>query len=80
MKISLPQPLSFTARPHHDVDLNEAETLAELRTAVTTEVHIDIAMRGLGTGACGPDALPQYRIGPGTYTFRWMLQAISGGA
>jgi beta-galactosidase len=77
LKIILPKPLSFTARPHHDADLNEAETLAELRLAATTEVHIDVAMRGLGTGACGPDALPQYRVGPGTYTFRWMLQAIS---
>ena len=80
VKISLPEPLSFTTRPHHDADLNEAETLAELRPAATTEVHIDIAMRGLGTGACGPDALPQYRVGPGTYSFRWMLQAVSGGA
>ena len=77
LKIILPKPLSFTARPHHDADLNEAETLAELRPAATTEVHIDVAMRGLGTGACGPDTLPQYRVGPGTYTFRWMLQAIS---
>ena len=80
VKISLPEPLSFTTRPHHDADLNDAETLAELRPAATTEVHIDIAMRGLGTGACGPDALPQYRVGPGTYSFRWMLQAVSGGA
>mgnify|MGYP001799400294 CR=1 FL=1 len=80
LKIGLPQPLSFTARPHHDVDLNEAETLAELQPAATTEVHIDVAVRGLGTGACGPDALPQYRVGPGTYAFRWMLQAVSSKA
>lgn len=79
LKIGLPRPLSFTARPHHDVDLNEAETLAELQPAATTDVHIDVAMRGLGTAACGPDALPEYRVGSGTYTFRWMLQAISGG-
>ena len=79
LRVRLPKPLSFTARPHQDVDLNEAETLAELQPSETTEVHIDVAMRGLGTGACGPDALPQYRVGPGTYAFRWMLQAVSAG-
>ncbi|MEL6691676.1 MAG: glycoside hydrolase family 2 TIM barrel-domain containing protein [Pseudomonadota bacterium] len=80
LKVSLPKPLSFTARSHHDTDLNEAETLAELRTSKTTEVHIDIATRGLGTGACGPDALPQYRVGPGMYAFRWTMQSISARA
>ena len=80
VRIRFPRPLSFTARPHNDADLNEAETLAELKPSSKTEVHVDVAMRGLGTGACGPDALPQYRVGPGTYAFRWMLQAVSGEA
>lgn len=62
--MTLPEPLSFTARPHHDAVLNEAETLAELTPNETTEIHIDAAMRGLGTAACGPDALPQFLIGP----------------
>ncbi len=77
VRIGFPVPLSFTARPHHDADLNEAETLAELAPAETTEVHIDAAMRGLGTGACGPDTLEPYRVGPGTYRFQWTLQALS---
>lgn len=77
LRVRFPQPLSFTARPHNDVDLNEAETLAQLQPSNKTEVHIDVAMRGLGTGACGPDALRPCRIGPGTYSFRWMLQAAS---
>ena len=75
-QFALERPLSFTARPHHDVDLNEAETLAELTAAGTTEIHIDAAQRGLGTAACGPDALPEYLVGPGTYRFRWTLSAI----
>ena len=78
IQITLPRPLSFTARPHHDVDLNEAETLAELTPGATTEVHIDTAVRGLGTAACGPDALAPYRVGPGTYQFRWELSFIEG--
>lgn len=78
IQITLPRPLSFTARPHHDVDLNEAETLAELKRGATTEVHIDAAVRGLGTAACGPDALAPYLVRPGTYQFRWELSFIEG--
>lgn len=81
-RVTLPSPLSVTVRPHHDADLNAAETLAELITRNTSEVHIDVAMRGLGTGACGPDALPQYLVGPGLYKFSWIispLQVASAG-
>jgi beta-galactosidase len=39
-------------------------------------VHIDAAMRGMGTGACGPDTLPPYRAGPGTYRFSWILRGL----
>lgn len=80
LQFSFPAPLNFTARPHHDADLNQAETLAQLKTAGTTEVHIDAALRGLGTAACGPDALPQFHVGPGTYAFRWVLQAVKADA
>jgi beta-galactosidase len=80
IEIGLPEPLSFTVRPFHDADLNEAETLAELPKPGTTEVHIDIAMRGLGTAACGPDALEPYLLGPGEYQFTWTMRAISARA
>ncbi|MDJ0920027.1 MAG: glycoside hydrolase family 2 TIM barrel-domain containing protein [Henriciella sp.] len=80
MKIAFPQPLGFTARPHHTADLDEAETLAQLealsadRTA--HEVRIDVAQRGLGTAVCGPDALPPYRVGSGSYAFVWELHPL----
>lgn len=79
LQVTLPSPLSFTARSHHDVDLNAAETLAELSAQPTTEIHIDVGMRGLGTAACGPDALPEYLLGPGTYQFTWMIHGIRAG-
>jgi len=69
-------PTSFTARPHHDDDLSEAETLAALKTQETFEVRLDAAMRGLGTGACGPDVLARYIVGPGTYKFTWVLRGL----
>ena len=80
LQVTLPKPLSYSARPHHDVDLNAAQTLAELAGRNTTEVHIDIGVRGLGTAACGPDALPEYLIGPGKYQFTWTIHGIRGGA
>ncbi len=71
----LPQGASFSARHHHDADLTVGTTLADLVRRDDIEVHIDIAMRGIGTGACGPDALPEYRVGPGEYKFSWLLSA-----
>lgn len=74
IEISFPRPLAFTARAHHDHALNEAQTLAELAPSPTTEIHIDIATRGLGTGACGPDVRAPYKVHGGTYVFEWSLR------
>jgi beta-galactosidase len=30
----------------------------------------------VGTASCGPDTLPQYLVGSGTYTFTWTVRAI----
>ncbi|MFC4293223.1 glycoside hydrolase family 2 TIM barrel-domain containing protein [Sphingorhabdus arenilitoris] len=75
LAIGLPRPLSFAARHHHDTDLACAMTLADLVRRDTVEVHIDAGLRGMGTGACGPDILPPYRVGPGSYRFSWSLSA-----
>jgi beta-galactosidase len=38
-------------------------------------VDFDVAHRGLGTASCGPDTLPRYLVGPGTYEWSWSLTA-----
>jgi beta-galactosidase len=76
-EITLPRPIAFSARHHHDADIDRARTLADLDRQASIEVHIDAAMRGLGTGACGPDALPAFRVGPGIYRFSWVLQPVA---
>ncbi|WP_164117611.1 glycoside hydrolase family 2 TIM barrel-domain containing protein [Sphingorhabdus sp. Alg239-R122] len=76
MAIEFPERLGFAARYHHDGDLDRGTTLADLVRRDTAEVHIDAAMRGLGTAACGPDALPPYRIKPGVYNFSWILKPL----
>ena len=39
-----------------------------------TVIHLDAAHRGLGTASCGPDTLPEYLVGPGTYRWTWTLR------
>ncbi|MBW2233402.1 MAG: hypothetical protein JRH17_23735, partial [Deltaproteobacteria bacterium] len=39
-------------------------------------VHLDAAVRGVGTGACGPDTLPAYRVSAGRRRWRWRVEAI----
>ena len=78
LRIELPEKLSFTARHSFDADLDVATTLADLNVRKGTEVHIDVAMRGLGTDACGPDALPAYRVPAGTHRFSWFMKWVEG--
>ena len=67
--------MSFSARFEHDATLAAASTIAHVDQSDTIEVHVDTAVRGLGTAACGPDTLPEYRIGPGTYQWTTIFEA-----
>ena len=66
--------LVFSARHHTDGSLTDASTPAELTTAPTVEVHVDLAQRGLGTAACGPDT--DRLIGPGVHRWSWWMVPI----
>jgi beta-galactosidase len=66
----------FSARRHHDQDLADASTVAQLDPADTIEVHVDAAIRGLGTAACGPDVRDPFKIGPGTHSWTWFLRPV----
>lgn len=76
IRIEFPQPLSFAARHTFDEDLTNAVTTPQLTHRADIEVHIDVAMRGLGTGACGPDALPEFQIAAGPHRFTWLLRVV----
>jgi beta-galactosidase len=72
-------PFSFSARFDHDSSLTAATTTAQLEAARSAgdgaiEVHIDAAVRGLGTGACGPDT--DQVVGPGTYRWGWSIEPL----
>ena len=69
----------FSASHYSEQGLFQAQHTAELRPMKKTRVHMDLFNRGVGTGACGPDTLEQYRLGGGTYTFIWRMTCFTPG-
>ncbi|MFF3123812.1 glycoside hydrolase family 2 TIM barrel-domain containing protein [Streptomyces sp. NPDC057908] len=68
------RPLQFNASHTTVDDLADARHVWELVPRPETVVHFDLAHRGLGTASVGPDALPEYRIGPGNHSWTWWLE------
>jgi beta-galactosidase len=69
------RPLAFSALPHSPDALTKAGHTHELPPRSATWVHLDVAHRGLGTAACGPDTHPRHKIPGGTSTWTWTLHA-----
>jgi beta-galactosidase len=67
----------FSASNYSSNDLYSACHTYELKKQNHIFLNIDKAMRGLGTGSCGPDTLNQYRLLKSYYTFTYTLQPIS---
>ncbi len=59
--------------------LTRARHINEVRREDAITVLIDAAMRGLGTGACGPDTLSEYLVMPGTYRLAYDVIPIVSG-
>jgi beta-galactosidase len=70
-------PFSFTASHFTAEDLTEATTTAQLHRRAEVSVHVDHLVRGLGTGSCGPDTLPQYLVAGGTHRWRWTMGLVT---
>jgi beta-galactosidase len=73
LRLSLDRPGQVSVSHFRPVDLATATHEPELVPHPETIVHLDAAHRGLGTASCGPDTLPEYLVGPGTYTWTWRL-------
>lgn len=71
-------PFHASARWHTTADLHAAHDQTELVRRGFLTVHLDAAHRGLGTASCGPDTLPQYRVGPGTYVLSYSVGLVRG--
>ena len=73
ISIHLDEPRQVSVTAHRAADLAAAAHHDELVPQERCVVHIDAAHRGLGTASCGPDTLPEYLVGPGTYRWSWVL-------
>ena len=76
VRLTFDGPLQVSATHHGAADLAAATHEVELKPRAETIVHLDAAHRGLGTASCGPDTLPEYLVGPGTYRWTWTLKTI----
>ena len=63
----------FNATHLPDEVLDPAKHPSELKPEKETTLYLDAAMRGLGTGSCGPDTLDRYRIHPGVYRLSYWV-------
>lgn len=73
-------PLAFSALPWSAADIDAASHTHLLRPSGSTHVHLDVAHRGLGSAACGPDTEARHRIGAGTFRWTWHLVAVGSSA
>jgi beta-galactosidase len=79
VRVTLGEPLQVSVTHHRAADLAAATHASDLVPRPEAVVHIDAAHRGLGTASCGPDTLPGYLVGPGTYRWSWTLEAVDPG-
>jgi beta-galactosidase len=73
LTVRLDSPRQVCVVRHRAHDLDTAAHHDELTPRACPVVHIDAAHRGLGTASCGPDTLPPYLVGAGTYRWSWTL-------
>ncbi len=59
----------FSVTRFTPADLYQARHPNELIKRSETVLSIDLKQRGLGTGSCGPQTLPQYEVSEKEYTF-----------
>ena len=77
LRITLDVPRQVSASRFRAADLAAATHHGELVPRPAAVVHLDAAHRGLGTASCGPDTLPEYLVGPGTYRWSWTLDRLA---
>jgi len=73
LRLAADRRFAFSALEHSVEQLSTALHHDELRPDGPTFVHLDVAHRGLGTAACGPDTAEQHKIRGGRYRWSWTL-------
>lgn len=78
LAVTSPRPFGFNALGHSTEALTAATHNADLVEAERLEVHVDVAHRGLGTAACGPDTHPRHRVRGGRFHWTWTMTPTTG--
>lgn len=65
--------LHMNVARHSVEELEAADHWWKLLPSTKTVVHLDIAHRGVGTAALGPDTRPEYRLRGDHYRWQWRL-------
>ncbi len=84
LRVSSSTPFGVTVRPWSTEALDAATHTSALHDEGRIWLHLDHAQQGIGSGSCGPGALPQYRLeaGPsasGSCSNPWADGQRSGG-
>ncbi len=67
--------LGFNASHYTVADLFAAKHTIDLVPRAETILSLDLAQRGVGTGSCGPDTLPPYRLTGHHHVFAYRIAA-----
>jgi beta-galactosidase len=72
--------VELTVRRWTSADLAAARHPYELRPSGRVHINLDLAQNGLGSAACGPGVLPQYRLAADrAYSFTVEIGAVTDG-
>jgi beta-galactosidase len=63
----------FSASHYGAADLYAAKHTVDLIPRVETVLCLDLAQRGVGTGSCGPDTFPAYRLAGHQHAFAYRI-------
>ena len=75
--VTAAEPFQWNVSMFTPEQLTAATHAEDLVPADTVTMHLDARHRGLGTLSCGPDTLPEYRIGAGRYRFTWAATPVN---
>ncbi|MCF2531116.1 glycoside hydrolase family 2 TIM barrel-domain containing protein [Yinghuangia soli] len=72
--VTVDRPVQMNVSHFLPADLESVRHTWELKARPETYVHLDVAHRGVGSAAVGPDTHPDHRVGPGEYHWSWQLE------
>jgi beta-galactosidase len=76
LRVESEEPCWVTARRWTSMELHQAKHTPDLKPGDNVWINIDHKMGGIGTGSCGPGALPKYQVRAEPVEFSFVLKAF----